>query len=420
MSEKGLHCIVIGAGIVGASCAWHLRHRGCEVTLLDRELPGMATSFGNAGCISPSQLAPFSYPGVWKKVPGWLRDEMGPLTIRWPQLPWLAPWLIRFLRAGTAEGVRRSAEAQAQLMRHVPDDWDDILQATDQASMKTSKGLVVLFDSREEFEDARWQYELDEKLGFEWNYLGPDELKIMAPALKPADKGVALHIPCWQHLADPSKVTAAIARSAIDSGALWRQAPVTIVGANADGVHAVTEDGERVEADALVVAGGPWSNALAGQLDYTVPMTPKRGYHAMLSAPGVALDYPVMSATRSFVMTPMADGLRLAGTAEFARLDSAPNYRRAEILKQHASSYLPGLKTEPATQWMGQRPMMVDSVPVISVSPAHRNVFYAFGHGHYGLTQGPTTGRIITELVCGDDTGLDLAPYRFDRFRGHK
>jgi len=417
MSGKTPQCIVIGAGIVGASCAWHLVRRGCGVMLLDREKPGMATSFGNAGCISPSQLAPFSYPGVWKKVPRWLRDELGPLTIRWSHLPWLAPWLLRFLRAGTAEGVRRSAEAMAQIMYRVPDDWETILDGTGQSAMKSSRGLIVLFDSLEEFEQDRWQYELDEDLGFEWNYLSPAELKIMAPALRPSGEGVSLHIPCWQHLSDPSEVTAGIARAAIDAGALWRQAEVTQLGATADGVQAVTSDGERIEADALVVATGPWSNALASQLDHTVPMTPKRGYHAMLEAPGITLDYPVMSATRSFVITPMASGLRLAGTAEFARLDAAPNYRRADILKQHASHYLPGLKTDPASRWMGQRPMMIDSVPVVSPSPRHPNVFYAFGHGHYGLTQGPTTGRIIADLVCGDEPGLDLSPYRIDRFR---
>lgn len=417
MSGDTPHCIVIGAGIVGSSCAWHLVQTGCTVTLIDRALPGMSTSYGNAGCISPSQLAPFSYPGVWKKIPGWLLDELGPLTIRWGHLMWTAPWLLRFLRSGTAAGVRSAAEAQAQLMHRVLSDYDTILAATGQTHLRSSKGLIVLYDSAREFRDAEWQYELDRELGFEWNYLGPAELKIMAPALQPAERGLALHIPCWQHLADPAAVTAGIASSAIEAGVQWRQETVHRVVANADGVSLTTSEGGRIEADALVVAAGPWSNQLAAQLDYTVPMTPKRGYHSMLTRPGVELQYPVMSATRSFVMTPMAAGIRLAGTAEFARLDAPPNYRRAQVLQEHARRYLPGLQCSPAQEWMGQRPMMADSVPVISPSPRHRNVFYAFGHGHYGLTQGPTTGRIIASLVRGEDPGLDLAPYRFSRFR---
>jgi len=285
--------------------------------------------------------------------------------------------------------------------------------------MLTSKGLIVLFDTEEEFHAARWQYELDAELGFDWRQLGVDELQQMAPALQPAQQGVALHIPCWQHLADPSAVTAGIAGAAIAAGANWRQDTVQQVAATSDGVSLTTREGGRIEADALVIAAGPWSNQLARQLDHAVPMTPKRGYHSMLAKPAVKLDHPVMSASRSFVMTPMAAGLRLAGTAEFARLDAAPNYRRAMILQQHAQRYLPGLNCAPSSEWMGQRPMMADSVPVISASPRHANVHYAFGHGHYGLTQGPSTGRIIAALVRGEDPGIDLAPYRFDRFRKH-
>jgi D-amino-acid dehydrogenase len=364
-------------------------------------------------------LAPFSYPGVWKKIPGWLRDELGPLTIRWSDLPWTAPWLLRFLRAGKAENVRRSAEAQARIMRHVPADYAALLAATGQSHRCTSNGLIVLYDSAEEFASARWQYDLDTELGFEWNFLSQGELEIMAPALKPADGGVALHIPCWQHLSDPGAVTSRIAQSAIENGVRWHQENVARVAATDDGVRVTTTEGGRLEGDVLVVAGGPWSNLLAGQLDYKLPMTPKRGYHSMLAAPGVTLRYPVMSASRSFVMTPMAAGLRLAGTAEFARLDAKPDYRRARILQQHAASYLPGLTPAPSSEWMGQRPMMIDSVPVISPSPGHANVYYAFGHGHYGLTQGPTTVRIIASLVHGEDPGLDQASYRFDRFRKH-
>ncbi len=124
----------------------------------------------------------------------------------------------------------------------------------------------------------------------------------------------------------------------------------------------------------------------------------------------------MISGTRSFVITPLEEGLRLAGTAEFARLDADPDYRRSRVLVGHAKRYLPGLRESGVTEWMGQRPMMVDSVPIISTSPRHRNVFYAFGHGHYGLTQGATTGRLIVDLMRGDDPGLDMRPYRIDRF----
>jgi D-amino-acid dehydrogenase len=192
-----------------------------------------------------------------------------------------------------------------------------------------------------------------------------------------------------------------------------------VLSVNASSGCSVTlDEGRELTADRLVVAAGAWSNQLLGQLEgKQVPMTAKRGYHSMISKPGIDLDLPIISNSRGFVMTPLADGLRLAGTAEFARLDSAPDYRRAQVLVDHARDYLPGLNTESVSEWMGQRPMMSDSVPVIGPSPRHRSVFYAFGHGHYGLTQGPTTGRMIADLLEGRDPGIDVSPYRMERFR---
>ncbi len=137
----------------------------------------------------------------------------------------------------------------------------------------------------------------------------------------------------------------------------------------------------------------------------------------MIGDAGIKLDYPVMSVSRAIVMTPMNDGLRISGTAEFAALDAEPNYDRAKILLRHAQHYLPGLRCNDVSEWLGQRPMMADSIPIISPSPSRTNVFYAFGHGHYGLTQGPTTGKIITAMVCGQEPAMDVSDYRFDRFR---
>lgn len=414
MAQK--HCIVIGAGTVGASCAWHLVRDGLQVTLVDREMPGQSTSFGNAACISPSHVVPFSYPGVWKKLPGWLLDDLGPMTVRWPHLPWVLPWLWRFWRAGTEEGVKRGAAAQAALMHRVRDDFDDLLKAAGLQHFLVSRGLIVLYDRREEFEADRWSYDLEAEHGFDWDYLSPAELKIMAPEVALND-GMALFVPSWQHTTDPGRMTARIAGDALAAGGQWLHDDVQSVMATSDGVEVRLSSGQSLRADCLVVAAGAWSNTLAAQLDHRVPLGPKRGYHAMLGEPGLSLDYPIMSGSRLFVMTPLADGLRLAGTAEFARLDAAPNYRRSDILIEHARHYLPGLQVGGVSRWMGQRPMMADSVPVISPSPRHDNVFYAFGHGHYGLTQGPTTGKLISQLVRGQPTDIDMYPYRFDRFR---
>lgn len=415
MENRRTHCLVIGAGAVGASCALQLVDAGHRVTLVDRLEPGMGTSYGNAACISPSQVGPYSYPGVWKNIPRWLLTREGPMTIRWGDLPWTAPWLWKFWRQGTAANVEHCGMAQAALMRHVHDDYARLLQRTGQSALLQSRGLVVLYDSESAFGADRWRFDLGTRHGFGWQRMTAAELKQHRPPVE--HTGVALYVPSWKHTLDPAKMTAGFARAAIAAGARWIRDEITTVRAGDGSVSARLASGETLEADRLVVAAGPWSNQIAGQLDGTVPMAPKRGYHTMIAQPGLDLGGPVMSGDRAFVMTPLADGLRLAGTAEFARLDAAPNYRRARVLVDSARRYLPGLGTGGITEWLGQRPMMADSLPVISVSPTHPEVIYAFGHGHYGLTQGPTTGRIVTALVAGEDPGIDLAPYRFDRFR---
>jgi len=410
------HCVVIGAGIVGASCAWHLQRKGMDVTLVDHELPGQSCSFGNASCIATSHVIPFSYPGLIKKVPGWLLDPLGPMRIRPLDFPGLIPWFWNFWRVSNMRKVEEIAKAQARLMRLVITDFDEILGAIDGTHLKKSRGAIHIYDTEEQFQADQWQADLCSRLGFGMQRLSHAEMKALVPCLK-LDNGVALMMPDWQHLVDPARVTACIADHCLNNGGKWIQDRVSSVATDGVRVSVQTESDKRIEADQLVVAAGAWSNHIAGQLDYTVPLIGKRGYHSMIGDPGITLDYPVMSINRHFVMTPLDGGLRIAGTAEFAALDSEPDYRRAKVLVKQASSYLDGLKTGGVTEWMGHRPMMSDSMPVISVSPQHPNVFYAFGHGHYGLTQGPTTGRIIADLAVGDEPSVDVSAFRFDRFK---
>lgn len=409
------HCVVIGAGIVGASCAWHLQRRGLKVTLIDHEMPGQACSSGNASCISTSSVIPFSYPGLIKKVPGWMLDPLGPMRIRPWDFPALVPWLWKFWRVSNMKKVEQIAAAQTLLMKAVFADYHEILEATESTHLKRAQGAIHVYDTEKEYLEDMWQEELRARMGFTTQRLSTAEVKEMVPCLK-LDKKVALMMPEWHHLLDPALVTARIAENCFSHGGKWINDRVLSVSAGASGVSLQTESGQKIEADQVVVAAGAWSNVIAEQLDYRVPMTAKRGYHSMIAEPGVVLDYPVMSISRHFVMTPMTDGLRVAGTAEFAALDAEPDYRRAKVLIKQAGDFLEGLEVNGVSEWMGQRPMMADSMPVISVSPNHHNVFYAFGHGHYGLTQGPTTGRVIADLVTGQRPTTDISEFRFDRF----
>lgn len=416
MNDSKKHCVVIGAGIVGSSCAWHLRRKGFDVTLIDPVEPGMSCSFGNAACLSRSSVIPFSYPGMIKKVPGWMLDPLGPMRIRPLDFPGLAQWFWQFWRASTMPKVEQVATAQKKLMDTVFEDYDDILNATESTHLRRSKGAIHLYDTEKEYQNDQWQIELRRRMGFDSHRLMPQELKKLVPALK-LENGVAMMMPDWHQLLNPQKVTQRIAENSFAEGTKWVNDKVQHVDSDAQGVVIKTATGRKIKADKLVVAAGAWSNNIAQWLDYKVPLTAKRGYHSMLTNPGVELDYPIMSLSRVFVMTPLDYGLRVAGTAEFAALEAKPDYRRAKVLLKHAAHYLHGLQVNGATQWMGQRPMMADSMPIISRSPTHQHVYYAFGHGHYGLTQGPTTGRHIASLLAGEKPAIDLTPFRFDRFK---
>ena len=409
------HCVVVGAGIIGASCAWHLQRKGLRVTLIDAVSAGESCSYGNASCIATSGVVPESAPGLLKKVPGWILDPLGPVTIRPKDFPALSPWFWKFWRNCSLPKVEEIASAQALLMHRVLGDFDEILAATGLSHLKQSPGAIHVYDTEKEYLTDKWKFDLSSRLGFENHRLNPADLKTMVPGLK-LEKGVAMLIPSWHHLLNPAKVTSGIVQDCIRNDGQWIQDRVTKVKSSDSGISLGMESGKDVEADQLVVATGAWSNSLADQLDYKVPLIAERGYHSQISHPGFELKHPVMSLSRHFVMTPQEDGLRLAGTAEFAALDAKPDYRRAKVLLKQAAHYLDDLKFEGVTEWMGQRPAMADSLPVISASPTHPNVYYAFGHGHYGLTQGPTTGRIIADLVTGCDPPVDLSAFRFDRF----
>ncbi len=418
-ATEGKHCVVIGAGIVGSSCAWHLIRRGQKVTVIDPVLPGQSTSFGNAGCISPSAVIPFSYPGAIRQVPKWLLDSQGPLVIRAAHLPGAIPWLWKFWRAGSMQEVEAIARAQTDLMTTVHSDYDQILAETRSEWMCRKRGLIMLYDNEKDYHSEGWQIELRKRLGQELKKLTQGELYEMEPELARdprADQRIAVYDPEWSHLIDPGEVTRNIAEAAFAQGAEWMQDRVTSVIEHEARIELDTEGGRKLKADSVVVAAGVWSGQLLAKLGHKFPVTAKRGYHTMVHNPSVELSHPIMSVSRFFMMTPMRLGLRLAGTAEFAAIDSSPDYQRARILIDHSRKYFPNLEGETYSEWMGQRPMMPDSKPVIGLLTGRKSIFCAFGHGHYGLTQGPTTGRIIADLVEGQKPHLDLSPFAPDRF----
>ena len=274
---------------------------------------------------------------------------------------------------------------------------------------RTSGLFVYRSEAGRAAEDAGWA--LRRELGLDAEPLDRKAIEALEPALGPeAQCGYLTQD--WAHYGDPK----ALCDGLLDY--LRRHGVEIVTGeiVRLDGVGLLTADGQHREFDRLVVAAGAWSHRLSAQFGDPLPLETERGYNTTLPNPGVSVNHMTTFAEDQFVMTPMDMGLRIGGAGEFAGLNAPPNYNRSKALLKLAERYLPSLNTQGGTEWMGNRPSTPDSLPVIDRSVRHPNVYYAFGHGHLGLTGSATTGRIIAELVQGRDPGLDLMPFRVSRF----
>lgn len=406
--------IVIGAGIVGVACAAHLLRDGHEVTLIDREGPGEGCSKGNAGAISPGSCVPLALPGMYKSIPGWLLNPLGPLSIRPSYFPRVLPWLIRFSLAGRLKRVKQIADAMRSLHARTYENYGPLLEIGNCGQLIRRTGTLIVYEQRANDFDHSLKWTLRRERGVRFEILDADQVRQMVPELGPQYKQGVL-LPDHASVIDPWLLVVRIAEGFVRRGGAFLKSNVRGIIPNEGGAQLILDD-KKLSADRVIVAAGAWSTRLLDNLDIHLPLESHRGYHAMLADPGISPRVPVVSADGKFYATPMAGGIRIAGTVEFAGLDAPPDYRRAEALVIAARRMFPGLNTERFTAWMGHRPCLPDSLPVIGAAPRHRSILLAFGHGHNGLTGASTTGRLIADLVSGRDSDIDLTPFRADRF----
>lgn len=411
--------IVIGAGIVGLCCATYLQRDGRKVVLIDPGGPGEGASYGNAGGLNGSSIVPVAMPGVLAKVPHWLLDPEGPLSIRLRYLPRLLPWLYRFIRAGRPELVREQARALRGLLAPTVDMYRALAASVGAGDLIQRSGLLVVYRSEASFAADAEANRLRAANGVVIDELSRDELRQLEPALSPAYVR-ARFIAENGYCRNPLRLSRSLAEALVANGGEIRRERAEGF-AFADGkVEAVLTAAGRLPAAAVVLAAGAHSKPFAARLGENVPLDTERGYHAMIKAPEVVPRLPVMDAEAKFVATPMEEGLRMAGTVEFAGLDAPPDWRRARVLLRHGQAMFPGLPRaigeDRVAVWMGFRPSMPDSLPVIGRTRRYPNAFLAFGHGHVGLIGAPMTGRTIADLVAGRAPAIDIAPFSAARF----
>ena len=407
--------IVLGAGIVGLCSALSLQRDGHRVTVIDRLPAGEGTSYGNAGLIQVDAVLPIAMPGILRKVPRMLTDPEGPLVIRWRYLVRLAPWLIRFVAAARPGQVESISLALAALLEHAHASYRPLLAACGGEDLFVPTGELFVYRQRAAYEAAKPDHEHRRRLGIAMEEVGPAEMRQLEPALSP-DIEFGVFSPGCLRVANPLTLSQRLAETVVRGGGSILQETVTDIERGADGPSAVVTDKGRHDVDRLVVAMGAFSKRWAARLGARVPLDTERGYHLMLPRPGVELRTPLLEGGHRFGITPMTHGVRLAGTAELASLDAPPNYRRSRMLGRMAQKIVPDLRLDDAEEWMGFRPSMPDSLPVIGPVPGSDRVFLAFGHGHLGLTLGAITGQLVADLVADRDSGIDRTPYRADRF----
>ncbi len=406
---------IIGAGIIGICCASYLQRMGRQVRVVDSVAPGRSTSFGNAGGLSSGACIPIAMPGILKQVPKWLLDPEGPLVVRPGYFLKAIPWLLQFIASAKPETVERSADAILALTGPLFENLVPLARDAGVENLIKRVGQLHLYSTDEAFAgDARGR-EMRLRRGLKLDVLGAAAIRQMEPDLAPIFKH-AVYFPDHGHCANPLALSEGLAAEIKHRGGEIVQARVDDLEIGPDGVRALQTDAGTLPVEELVIAAGAWSHRLTSRLGHKVPLESQRGYHAMLSAPNVGPRRNVQWTERKFIATPMEQGVRFAGTVELAGLDAAPDYRRADILLAQGRDMFPGLQGGDVSRWMGHRPCIPDSVPVIGRSPKHRNVTFAFGHGHIGLICASTTGKLVAELVTGAKPSLDPTPYRIDRF----
>ena len=404
---------VIGAGAVGLSCALHLRRHGLDVDIYDLRPPGEGASRGNAGILATSEVLPIGRPAILARVPAMLFFPTGPLAIRARYLPRLAPWLLRMLWASRAGEVARISGHLSGLLALALPAWKELIRASPAQALLHTDGWLKAFCDGQAFERAAADAAILRELGVRVEALDGGAVADIEPALAPLAGG--LLFPDCGNLVTPLAASQALAAEARKAGVTFYRREVLQLG-SAPASFLKTAEGGEATYDRIVVAAGAWSGRLLRSMGVSLPLDTERGYHLMLPTPERILRRPVTLPAPGYTLTQMPEGVRLTTGVEFAGLDAPPDFRRAMRMAAHAMKALPGLSPQPFEKWLGFRPSMPDSMPVIGPLRHHPRIILALGHGHLGVTLGPVTGEIVAALVTGRPGPVDAAPLSPSRF----
>ncbi|WP_112308720.1 NAD(P)/FAD-dependent oxidoreductase [Pseudogemmobacter bohemicus] len=416
MGRHSTDIAIIGAGVIGLTIALRLIAEGREVTLIEPDEPGMGASYGNAGTVADYAVAPVGTPDVLKNLPSLLFDRNSPLAIRHSALLSLSPWLLKFARQSLPGPATRNAAAIAGLLAGANPLWKTLATEAGASDLIQPRGCLYIYRDEKQLQAASAEMESRRALGVQVEMLTGGQLAGLEPGL-PFHAGAAF-FPQAIFLSDPGQMMQRLAAAATRSAKLIRgridRLTREITGVTLQG-HDTGGGLLQINARRVVIAAGAHSRALAAQAGDRIPLETERGYHVEWDMPQPPLTRPSCVTGRGFYLCPMQGRLRVAGTVELGGLKLPPSPHRIAKLVAGARSVFPDLP-EPSRSWMGFRPSIPDSVPVIGPSKGGAEVLLAFGHGHIGLTLAPKTAALIADLVQGRTPGAEIAPALPSRF----
>jgi D-amino-acid dehydrogenase len=412
---------IIGAGIIGISTALNLARMGHSITVFDPRGVAGGASFGNAGAMAASGILPLNMPGLAWKAPGMLLDPKQPLFIKWRYLLTIAPWLVRFLKYATPQQAARTSAALYALVGTSYHDHLALAKGTPAERYLKPSDYLYVYPDKAAFEKDAFGYSLKKAAGIHWETIEPNKLKGFDPSLAETD-GFGVHFDGGEHaiLSDPGKYVESLAAGLEAFGGRVIKAEVTDIRVEQHCAAGKTEKlkatgvvagGQTHACDAVLLAAGAWSKALAKKLGLNLPLETERGYHLELWEPNVEMKRPILVTQGKFAVTPMEGRIRCAGIDEFGGLEAGPSPEGPALLEYWMKRCMPAVKWQRTSSWLGFRPTMPDSLPLIGAAPKISNAYLSFGHQHLGMTAGPKTGRLLAQMMTGQTPNENMTPY---------
>ena len=403
---------IIGAGIQGVCTGLFLIKKGYQVTLFDRNEPGNAASYGNAGHFSPYASVPLNRPDILSDIPSMLLSSRGPLALRWNYFYKILPWFFKFILNCSNKKMMHTAKYMHQILDLSLPAFDELFDDVNLDGLIVKKGIMYVWE-KNNIKSRELEINIRDKLGVKQKILSPKEIHDLEPNLKPFYHG-GVYYDYARHARNPKKILIKLFEDFIKKGGKFLKLNVRDLEFDNENPVIIT-NAQRFIVNKLVIACGAFSKHLTDNLNEKIPLDTERGYHVHFKDMDYLISRPIVWANRGFGMTPMEQGLRVVGTVEFGGLKNPLSKSRIKNLILNAKDMVDGLE-EHDDEWLGFRPTLPDFLPVIGPSKNYKNIYYSFGHHHLGWTLGAISGKIISKMISKEKTNLDLEPYSSLRF----